>query len=283
MTDDETLAVHTAACAEIVRRHDRERYLVALFAAPEQRDDLFAILAANHEIAKTAEVVSDPTIGMIRLQWWREAFDGIEAGTPRAHEVVLPLARAAERHPTVLDDLRRIVDAREGDLSEEPAEDLEALELYAEATGGAVTIAMARVLGADTEMAQNLGSAWALVGSVRALPVLLASGRAPLPETVLREHGLSLSRIKDLPASVDLALLCRPIVDLARARLAATRSDPALRRREARVLRLLAARSQDLIRALDDVGCDPRAPGIADIPASLAWRHALRSAWYRVG
>ena len=279
---DASLDVHAAACAELVRRHDRERYLVSLFAAPAQRDDLFAILAANHEIAKTAEVVSDPTIGMIRLQWWREAFDGIEAGTPRAHEVVLPLAGAAGRHPAVLDDLRQVVDAREGDLSDESPEDLIALERYAEATGGAITVAMARILGTDTEMARALGTAWALIGLVRALPVLLTSGRAPLPASILQENGLSLSRIRDLPASVGLAPLCRPIVERAGESLAMARSVPTLRRREARVLRLLAGRAQDLIRTLDQAGHDPRAPGVSDIPASLAWRHALRSACYRV-
>ena len=50
--------------------------------------------AANHEIAKTAEVVSEPAIGQIRLQWWREALEGVEAGRPRAHEVAIPLAEA---------------------------------------------------------------------------------------------------------------------------------------------------------------------------------------------
>lgn len=279
---DETLAVHTAACAEIVRRHDRERYLVSLFAAPELRDGLFAILAANHEIAKTAEVVSEPMIGQIRLQWWREAFDGIEAGTPRQHEVVLPLAFAAEHHPDVLNDLRRIVDAREADLSGEPVPDLDALEHYAAATGGEITVAMARVVGADTAMARDLGTAWALIGLVRALPALLASGRAPLPASLLEETGVTLSKVKDLPGSVDLASLSRPIVNRGRERLSAVRSNPVLRHRSARVFRLMAARAQDLSTTLERAGDDPRAPSVANIPTGLAWRHALRAACYRL-
>lgn len=277
------LAVHTAACAQIVQRHDRERYLVSLFAPPDARDGLFAVLAANHEIAKTAEVVSEPMIGQIRLQWWCEAFDGIEAGTPRQHEVVLPLAAAAARHPDVLDDLRRIVDARDADLSGEPAADLDALEHYAAATGGGITVAMARVLGADTGMARDLGTAWALIGLVRALPGLLAGGRAPLPASLLEENGVTLSRIRDLPGSVDLAALCRPIVGRGRERLSAVRANPALRHRSARVLRLMAARAQDLSITLQRAGDDPRSSSVADIPAGLAWRHALRAAWYRLG
>lgn len=279
MTD--RLESHTAACAEIVRRHDRERYLVSLFAEPSARDDLFALLAANHEIAKTAEVVSEPMIGQIRLQWWREAFDGIEAGAPRAHEVVLPLAAVAERQPDVLGHLRRVVEARETDLTGEPATDLAALTAYAAETGGEVTAAMARVLGADIDASRSMGTAWALIGLVRAMPVLLAAGRTPIPDSILLENDVTHSRIKDLPASIDLGPLCRPIVRRGRDLLREAGPGAAFAGRNARPLRLLAARAGDLATALERGGCDPRVPGLAETPAGLAWRHALRAARYR--
>jgi phytoene/squalene synthetase len=46
-------------CADQVRRQDRDRYLTALFAPAERREDLFALYAFNLEVAKTAEVVSE--------------------------------------------------------------------------------------------------------------------------------------------------------------------------------------------------------------------------------
>lgn len=278
MTD--RLQSHLAACAEIVRRHDRERYLVALFAEPTARDGLFALLAANHEIAKTAEVVSEPMIGQIRLQWWREAFDGIEAGAPRVHEVVLPLAAAAERNPDMLGHLRRVVDAREADLSGEPPSDLKALTDYAAETGGELTAAMARILGTDASAAHALGTAWALIGLVRAVPAMLSAGRAPLPEALLQANGLTLSRIKDFPESVRLDPVCAPIVDEACRRLD-TLAPAAFKGRSGRQLRLLAARADDLAGTLRRADCDPRAAGVADMPAGLIWRHALRAIRYR--
>ncbi|MCR9070186.1 MAG: squalene/phytoene synthase family protein [Alphaproteobacteria bacterium] len=279
MTD--SLESHLAACAEIVRRHDRERYLVCLFAEPDARAGLFALLAANHEIAKTAEVVSDPMIGHIRLQWWREAFEGIEAGTPRAHEVVLPLAAVAETTPEVLGHLGRIVDAREADLSGEPLPDLEALIAYAAETGGEAAAAMARVLGADVVAARHLGTAWALIGLVRALPALLAVGRMPLPESLLQENGVNISRIRDMPGSVDLTPICRPIVREGRDRLRRATAEGALRSKNARPLRLLSARAGDLAGSLERAGFDPRAPGVAEMPTGLVWRHAMRAVCYR--
>lgn len=280
MTD--RFETHFAACSEIARRHDRERYLVSLFAGPGRRDALLAILAANHEIAKTAEVVSEPMIGQIRLQWWRESFDGIEAGTPRVHEVVLPLAAVAGRHPEVLDHLRRIVDAREADLSGEPAADLDSLNAYAAETGGELTAAMARVLGADTVPARDLGTAWALIGLVRALPALLAAGRAPLPISLLEQNGVSISKLKDMPNSFDLAPICRPIIELGREWLRSALEPSAFRDSPARPLRLLAARAGDLATVLERHGCDPRAAAVMSTSPGLIWRHALRALVYRL-
>src|SRR3546814_13116142 len=59
-------------CGALVERHDPDRYLASLFAPEAQREDLFALYAFNYEVAKTAEVVSEPMIGQIRLQWRSE-------------------------------------------------------------------------------------------------------------------------------------------------------------------------------------------------------------------
>src|SRR3954452_15251843 len=84
--------------AESLRRHDRDRFLMTLFAPPERRAALVALYAFNFEIAKTREVVREPLLGQIRLQWWREVIDEIYRGTTvRKHEVVQPLAEAIGR------------------------------------------------------------------------------------------------------------------------------------------------------------------------------------------
>jgi phytoene synthase len=272
------LDAQLAACAEIARRHDRERYLVALFAPASSRTDLLALLAANHEIAKTGEVVSEPMIGRIRLQWWRESFDGIDAGTPRLHEVVQPLADLAARHPGVLDHLRRVVDARETDLEDAPFADLDALAAYADATGGALAAAWAQVLGADRDAARAVGTGWALIGLARAMPRLATAIRPPLPQSLLQAADLTVSKIRDQPGSAPLEKLCRPIVDRARATL---RSVP-LRARRIRPLRLLAARAGDLATELERHGYDPRRLNVAP-PPGLAWRHTARMALWSLG
>ncbi|WP_189988730.1 phytoene/squalene synthase family protein [Thalassobaculum fulvum] len=270
------------ACAEIARRHDRERYLACLYAPASRRDALLAVLAANHEIAKTAEVVSEPAIGAIRLQWWREAFDGIEARTPRAHEVVLPLADAAAGRGLRLDRLRRIVDAREADLADEPPADLDELDRYAAATAGELHAALAEVLGGDPASGMSAGTAWGLLGLMRAVPVLVAAGRAPLPAALLEKTGISHQKIRDMGASVHLSAAVRPVVERARGHLAAARDSAGFRDPAFRPLRLLADRAADHAARLERVGCEPFA--LPPEPAAgLAWRYAARVLRYRLG
>src|SRR3954471_15014844 len=110
-------------CAAEVRRLDRPRFLTALFAPSSLREDLFALYAFNLEIAKTLETVSEPMLGRIRLQWWRETIEGIYEGRGPQHAVAEPLAAAIRRHALPRAPLDRLIDARESDLEEEPPPD----------------------------------------------------------------------------------------------------------------------------------------------------------------
>jgi len=132
----------------LVRNHDYERYLAALFAPEAVRTDLFAIYAFNFEIAKIAESVRNPAAGQIRFQWWRDAIDEIYSGARSRTEGMNRLAAAIARHQLPKGLLISILDSRELDLEPEPFPDFSALEFYADATSGNVMKLAARVLGA---------------------------------------------------------------------------------------------------------------------------------------
>src|SRR5271157_2668701 len=59
--------------AALVQRHDRDRFQTVLFAPAARREALFALYAFNYEIARVRESVTEPMIGQIRLEWWRES------------------------------------------------------------------------------------------------------------------------------------------------------------------------------------------------------------------
>src|SRR6201984_811294 len=68
--------------AALVRRHDHDRYQTVLFAPAARREALFALYAFNYEIARVRESVTQPMLGQIRLQWWRENIGAAVARGP---------------------------------------------------------------------------------------------------------------------------------------------------------------------------------------------------------
>ena len=181
------------SCAEAVRTADFDRYLSVLFARRDKRAALFAIYAFNYEVAKTAEMVSESTLGLIRLQWWRETIAGIFEGTLRRHKVVLSLSNAINSFnlPRILFD--GLIDAREQDLTPMPFLVLDDFENYADASSGNLMRLAARILGAGNEFdkcVRPLGIAYALTGQLRAMPYHSALRRLMLPMDEVTKAGL---------------------------------------------------------------------------------------------
>lgn len=228
----------------LVRRHDPDRFLAALFAPPARRETLLLLCAVNHELARAREVASEPGLALIRLHWWRE----VAQGARRRHEVAWPLGEALDRGELLAEDLEAMVDAREAEA--EPAIESRAAWLaYLAGTAGALAAAAGRVLGADAPLRERLralGTAYGVAGQVRAVAALARQGRCLLPLDVLGAHGLTAE-----------AVIARP-------------DDPRL----APVFAELAAEGRQLLRAAG--GAVPRETIAAALPGVLARRDLRR-------
>lgn len=173
-------------CLDMVRKDDRERYEVSLFAPRATQSKLWVLYAFNQEVAKTRESVSEAMLGEIRLQWWRDVLDELKNGVVREHPVVEAMAQAFNM-PDVFNLLLGLIDAREQDLYDEGPADLKALSAYAEGVGGLLS-ETALTLSLDTpaddslkKRARLVGSIWAMLGLVRAIPFHWASNRNYVP------------------------------------------------------------------------------------------------------
>lgn len=182
--------------AQLVRRHDPDRYFSALFAPADLRPHLLTLYAFNHEIARVAETVRQPFMGEIRLEWWRETLQGARDGMPRNHVVARALAEllAAHQLPSGLFDA--LFDARRFDSSEETFSDWTALESYCDATSGNLMRLAACLLGGDGDsLAREAGVAYAMAGLIRAMPFHAARHKVYLPQDLLAAVGLSPEQI----------------------------------------------------------------------------------------
>jgi phytoene synthase len=233
---------------EQVRRLDHDRYLTCLFTPAPRRAALFALYAFNIEVAKTREVVSQPLLGQIRLQWWRDAIGEIYDARPRRHEVLNELAPAVAAHGLSRAHFETVIEARERDLEDEPPAVLADLERYAADTAGPLLRLHLEVLGirdgAAHEAAVKIGTAWALVGLMRAIPFHARQKRLYLPEDIVAAAGVERGLLFEMKPHEGLQRAVAQVADAAASRLAEAR---ALRRRvpRAAVPALLSARLAD--------------------------------------
>lgn len=80
-------------CQTVLREHDEDRWLTVQYAAPARQRTLSALYAFQYEVNRIPSVVSEPPLGEIRLQWFREALGEIRAGARvRDHPVVQEIA-----------------------------------------------------------------------------------------------------------------------------------------------------------------------------------------------
>lgn len=215
-------------CLDEVRRLDHDRFLSLLFAPSGKRPALVALYAFNAEIARIREAVSEPMLGQIRLQWWRDTVEALAQGEARGHEAAVALAETRSMAPFPPEALIALIDARERDLDEIPFDDMASLEAYAEGTSsGLMSLAAFALAGREAEAAspaiRPAGIAYALTGLLRALPLHASQGKLFLPLDLLRAHAIDPHRIfaGEMPEGLRLAIA--EMAARARARLAEAR------------------------------------------------------------
>ena len=274
------------------RRADHDRYLLCLLAPPSRREDLFVLLAFNAEIARIRDLVREPMIGRIRLQWWRDALDGLETageGGAVAHPLLPVLGAAIRRHRLDRRHFDTLIDAREADLEDQPPSSLAAFAAYAEATSAPLAALFLEVLGAAdwseagraaaATAGRHASIAWALTGLVRSLPFHAARQRAILPAELFARHRVTPCAARG--RGFDPRALAAPIAEvaaLARSHLAEARLPAREVPKPARPALLLASLAEFYLTALERAGHDVSAAPVQRqrlAALGLSWR-ALR-------
>ncbi|MCB2108689.1 MAG: squalene/phytoene synthase family protein [Rhodobacteraceae bacterium] len=273
---------NNAYIAGFVRAEDRDRYLTALFAPRPVRSDLLALYAFNAEIARIRGTVSEPIIGRMRLQWWRDIIAAIyDGGTvPQGNPIVSSLAACVARRRLSRTHFESLLSVRERDFADEELQNLirdsQELETYASGTSGGLQILAAEVLGANSPpeitAANHVGIAWAMTGLARAVLFHAAEQRIFITADRLAEAGITADTLSHAKNRHAVKSLVRAMVDTARRHLTDAR---ALKVARAAVPALLPATiADDYLKTLAQAEYDP-----GDIRVVRARPSIIRLMW----
>ena len=154
---------------DALKKADPDRYRAALMSARQGRQDLLILYAFHYELSKVPDVTSEPMLGQIRYEWWREAIDEIYTGREvRRHEISTPLAEMLIRADVPRFWIDRLIDGRARDLDPQAFTDMDDAREYARQTSGQLMQIAVKVLdGTPNDDVLRAGEAWGLTGLAR--------------------------------------------------------------------------------------------------------------------
>ena len=271
------MSAHDDYCLAQVRQGDRDRYLALLFSPALARGGLAALAAFNLELARAASEISESMLGLVRLQWWREAVEEIRAGgATRRHPVVDALSEATRVRGLSTDRMLAMIAGKEEELEQDGPPSQAQFDSRADATAAnliRLSLEVVRLDVAEPALASasaEVGRAYATIGHARSVLLDARRHKVRLPAEALAAAGVDLDKLFDLRPQPALqacleALARRAGADLDAAR---RRSIPRGARPLIMTARLAALHLERLRRAAYDP-FDPRV--IAAAPFDV-WR-----------
>ena len=188
------------ACQAHVRELDPDRYIACLFAPAKFQPHLFALYAFNAEISRIRELVSEPMLGEIRQQWWREALSGSADEKNHSNPIAMAALDTMQRFHLPAEALLALIEARSFDLYNDPMPTWGDLEGYCGETSSAL-LRLASLILADGEdpgsaaLCGEAGVAYALTGLVRSFALHAHRKQCYLPSEVLIACNVPLDAI----------------------------------------------------------------------------------------
>ncbi|KAI6265133.1 hypothetical protein MCOR07_006262 [Pyricularia oryzae] len=199
-----------AYCVNQLRHGDYEAYLIRRFLPPSAQDAYDAFRTLNLELARLPETVSNPLIGQMRMQFWRDSINSTFAGNPPRepisillHKVISDLGRRGSPS-SIKFWLLRLLSTREQYMDNRPFASLAVLEDYGENTYATLMYATLAATGLRSlhvdHLASHIGKACGIAAILRGVPVL-AAPRPPV-QSPLGENSSNAGPALLLPLDV---------------------------------------------------------------------------------
>ncbi|TGO43432.1 hypothetical protein BHYA_0001g00620 [Botrytis hyacinthi] len=172
-------------CSNLIQKFDSPSYTLQTFIPPSTRDAYLSIRALNIELARIPDIVSNPTVGALRMQFWRDNLNRTFANTPPKEPVAILLHHALTSLQSRYDGIStsvmkgwfmKVINTREQYMDNRPYTNMEALEMYAENTYSTLMYLTLAALPlqsmAADHVASHIGKAAGIAAVLRGLPLI---------------------------------------------------------------------------------------------------------------
>ncbi|KAK7146992.1 hypothetical protein R3I94_009741 [Phoxinus phoxinus] len=182
-------------CIDIVRKRDYDGFLCSLLLPEAVRRSTLALRAFNVELAQIKDSVSQKTIGLMRMQFWKSAVEDIYRDDPPSQPIGAELWRAVRKHTLTRRWMLRIISEREKDMEDRAYRNLQDLEAYGENTQSSLLYLLLETLGVKNvhadHAASHIGKAQGILTCLRATPYNSSRRKVYLPMDICMLHGAS--------------------------------------------------------------------------------------------
>ena len=245
----------TAHCRDMTRQHSQTFYLGSQFFPLRQRQAVWAVYAACREGDDCVDERTGRDAEQALAAWW-ERVQAAYAGRPAPDPISTALAWAVSQWPVPLSAFAELHEGLRMDLRGHHYRDMDDLTLYCRRVAGVVGFMVAPICGYSggertLHAALRLGQAMQLTNILRDVGEDLERGRVYLPETLLREYGVTRPMLERGHVTPEYRALMRHLSALARAWYAEGRTGIPCLHGSARLAVQTAARSYEGI--LDDL------------------------------
>ncbi|KAL4988539.1 Squalene/phytoene synthase [Aspergillus falconensis] len=177
-------------CLNLLANYDRPSYTLSTFIPSQTRPAYIALRALNSTLSLIPDTTSSHTIGLMRLQFWRDVISKTLAGSPPREPIAILLASAIEdlhhrsggKVKLSKNWLNRMINAREQTLTNDPYPNMEALESYAENTYSTLLYLTLSALPMTSvtadHVASHIGKAAGIAAVLRGLPIVAFPAQA---------------------------------------------------------------------------------------------------------
>ena len=276
-------------CLESVKKTDYEHFLTNLLLPSTIQTDSFALRAFSGEVANIRENVSERTLGLMRLQFWKDTIDRLYNDQCPQHPVAIQLYRIIKQNRPSKQLFLNIISSREKFLSDSPFDSLEDVETYGEQAFSSVYLVLLECLGNKNghvkHAATQLGQCEAMVTLLRALPYNAAKRRSYLPSDLLLERNISTEKVLRAGHTEELDQELREVVEVVAGRAEQHLNNCRFRSkylsRVEKLLLLPAVGADHYLTNLSRAKCNPWHKSLhkrnSTLPISLYWHKFKQS------